>query len=64
MDQPKESLPQAPGGPGSPAIDALADHLSLTTEAVHAWLSQQKDIPVEVLASWIGLWHQRRRAEG
>jgi hypothetical protein len=64
MDQPNESVRQAPGKQDSPAIEALAGHLSLPTEAVHAWLSDQKDIPLEVLVSWIGRWHRRRRSEG
>ena len=64
MDQPEESIPQASGHADSPAIAALADHLRLTTEDVHAWLRQQNDLPAEVLVSWIGRWHRRRRPEG
>ena len=55
MDQPKES---------GAAIGALADHFKVTTEDLRAWLRQENGIPLEVLLSWIVLWHQRRRREG
>jgi hypothetical protein len=64
MDEPRESVPVGPGHPDSPAIGALAEHLRLTTEEVHAWLRQQNAIPAAVLASWIGLWHRTQRPKG
>lgn len=64
MDQPKESVPQAPEHPDSRAIGALADHLKLTAEEVRDWLRQQNDVPVGALVSWIGLWYRGRRQEG
>ncbi|HEV8107946.1 MAG TPA: hypothetical protein VGP97_10510 [Burkholderiales bacterium] len=63
MDQPKQSVPQAPERTDSPAIVALADHLKVTTEDIHAWLREENGVPMGVLLSWIGLWDRRRRPQ-
>jgi hypothetical protein len=42
------------------AIGALAEHLGVATEDMHAWLRQPAGIPSQVLLSWIGLWHDGR----
>ena len=44
----------------SPAIGALAEHLGVATEDLHAWVRQPAGLPSQVLASWIGLWNAGR----
>src|SRR4026209_860579 len=43
------------------AVRKLAEHLELTPEQVGDWLQHCRDIPPQVLLSWICLWDLKRR---
>jgi hypothetical protein len=44
----------------SSPIGALAEHLGVATEDLHAWVRQPAGVPSEVLLSWIGRWNAGR----
>jgi hypothetical protein len=60
LDKPKEFPMEAMPYTDSSAIGALAEHLGVATEDMHAWVRQPAGIPSEVLRSWIGRWSAGR----
>jgi hypothetical protein len=60
LDKPKEFPMEAMPHTDSSAIGALAEHLGVATEDMHAWVRQPGGVPSAVLLSWIGLWNAGR----
>ena len=44
----------------SSVIGALAEHLGVAAEDIHAWVRRPAGVPSEVLLSWIDLWNVGR----
>jgi hypothetical protein len=60
LDESKEFSMEALSPPDSLAIGALAEHLGVAAEDLHAWVRQPAGVPSEVLLSWIGRWNVGR----
>jgi hypothetical protein len=60
LDKPREFPMEALPRTESPAIGALAEHLGIPTEDMHAWVRQPAGVPSAVLLSWSGLWNVAR----